>query len=171
MDRIDICESITLHKVAFILNPDDEWSKFPSHLKPIVEREWYEFKYFENDAKTINPVFKNIPNSCGGIYLFCIKPNIIPSVHLYLGYIGRAKKTQYQNLRKRVSEYAAETGRQKIYLMKHYWGQYLYVRYLPLPDQSNQVIDELEEALIKAALPPFNDVYPKVYNQAIKSAF
>lgn len=55
--------------------------------------------------------------------------------------------------------------------MKRHWSKYLYVKYLPLPTVSNDVIDELEEELIKAALPPFNDRYPKVYNQAIKSAF
>lgn len=171
MDRQDLCDSIKLHKVPFVLNPNNEWSSFPNHLKPIVERDWLEFKYFEDDCTTINPLFHNIPNTCGGIYLFCIKPNIIPNIHLYLAYIGRAKKTPHQNLRKRVSEYAKETERPKICDMKRFWSQYLYVRYLPLPDQDNDLIDELEKALIKVALPPFNEMYPKVYNQAMRSAF
>ena len=55
--------------------------------------------------------------------------------------------------------------------MKQFWSPYLYVRYLPLPTESNECIDELEEELIQAVLPPFNDQYPKVYNQAIKAAF
>lgn len=49
--------------------------------------------------------------------------------------------------------------------MKHYWSPHLYVRYLPLED--NDTIDEIEEELIKAILPPYNDRYPGVYNQAI----
>ena len=45
------------------------------------------------------------------------------------------------------------------------------MQYLPLPLESNDRIDELEKELIKMALPPFNDKYPEVYNQAMKAAF
>lgn len=92
-------------------------------------------------------------------------------MHLYLAYIGRARNTPYQNLRKRVSEYAKEKERLKIVNMKRFWSPYLYVQYLPLPLESNDRIDELEKELIKMALPPFNDKYPEVYNQAMKAAF
>lgn len=50
MDKYDLCTFVKLHKVSFVLNPDNEWSNFPGHLKPIVEREWLEFKYFEADS-------------------------------------------------------------------------------------------------------------------------
>lgn len=171
MNRVDLCEAVKLHKVYFVLNPDEEWDKFPDHLKTLVKQPWTEFKYFVDDTNTLSPEAESIPNNCGGIYLFYINANVIPNVHVYLAYIGRAKKTDNQNLRKRVRQYATEVKRPKIYDMKHYWSKYLYVRYLPLPGASNALIDELEEELIKAALPPFNDKYPKVYNQAIKSAF
>lgn len=171
MDRVDLCNSVRLHKVHFVLNPDDEWAKFPDHLKSLVNQQWTEFKFFEKDSDIINPEVDKIPNTCGGIYLFYIKPDVIPKIHHYLVYIGRARKTQYQNLRKRVREYATETKRLKIHNMKLIWGSYLYVRYLPLPTEDNDCIDELEKELIKAVLPPFNDEYPEVYNQAIKSAF
>lgn len=112
-----------------------------------------------------------MPNNCGGIYIFLIKPNVIPDVHLYLAYIGRAKKTNYQNLRKRVSEYACENERLKIVNMKRFWSPYLYVQYLPLPSETNDCIAELEKELIKTVLPPFNDKYPDIYDQAMKHAF
>ena len=105
------------------------------------------------------------------VYIFLIKPNVIADIHLYLAYIGRAKNTPYQNLRKRVREYASETERLKIVNMKRFWSPYLYVQYLPLPAESNDCIDELERELIKTVLPPFNDVYPEVYNRAMKAAF
>lgn len=171
MDRVDLCDAVKLHKVPFILNPDSEWSRFPDHLKPIVQQPWTEFKYFADEGQTINAAIKNVPNTCGGIYLFYIKANVIPEVHVYVAYIGRARSTDNQNLRKRIRNYATETKRPKIYDLKRYWSPYLFVRYLPLPQESNDLIDELEEELIKAALPPFNDKYPKVYNQAIKAAF
>lgn len=87
-----------------------------------------------------------------------------------MAYIGRAKKTKYQNLRKRISEYAREKERLKIVNMKRFWSPYLYVQYLPLPLESNECIDELEKELIKAILPPL-DEYPDTYNQAMRQAF
>lgn len=108
MNRVDLCDAVKLHRVWFVLNPDNEWEKFPEHLKALVQQPWTEFKYFEDEMNTLSPEASNIPNSCGGIYLFYINANVIPDVHVYLAYIGRAKKTDSQNLRKRVREYATE---------------------------------------------------------------
>lgn len=168
MDRLDMCEAITLHKVPFVLNPTNEWGSLPPHLQEVIQQPWTEFKYFVGNNE-INPEISNVPSNRGGIYLFLIKPNVIPEVHLYLAYIGRAKITEHRNLRKRLREYASEEERQKICLLKKYWSPYLYVRYLPLDD--NTLIAELEKALIKVVLPPFNDQYPDVYNQPMRAAF
>ena len=171
MERLDMCDAIKQHKVSFVLNPSGEWENFPVHLKALVAQPWIEFKYFLDDTGRINPAISNVPNNCGGIYVFLIKPNIVPDAHLYLAYIGRAKKTPHQNLRKRVSEYATEEERLKIANMKRLWSPYLYVRYLALPEENNDCIIELEKELIKTVLPPFNDQYPEVYNQAMRAAF
>ncbi len=171
MDILDMCEAVKLHKVPFVLNPTGEWDRFPAHLKRVLEYPWYEFKYFKDGSNEINPQISEVPNNCGGIYIFVIKPNVIPSIHLYLAYIGRARSTDNQNLRKRVREYADEKKRPKIATMKRYWSDYLYVRYLPLPEENNDCIDEVEKELIRTALPPFNDKYPDVYNQAMRAAF
>ena len=171
MDRLDMCDAVKLHSVPFVLNLSGEWDRFPTHLKRFVTQPWTEFKYFVDRTNRINHAIANVPNDCGGVYIFLIKPNIISDAHLYLAYIGRARKTPYQNLRKRVSEYASENERLKIVNMKRYWSPYLYVQYLPLPLESNDCIDELERELIKTVLPPFNDRYPEVYNQAMKAAF
>ena len=169
MKRLDMCNAIKEHKVSFALNPTDEWASFPSHLQAVVQRPWTELKYFVGNTKTINPAILRIPDTCGGIYIFLIKPNVVPDAHLYLGYIGRAKLTSHQNLRKRVKEYAAEETRLKIVQMKEMWGPYLYLRYLPL--DNNDLIVELEKELIRVILPPFNDKYPGVYNSAMHAAF
>lgn len=171
MDRLDMCDAVKLHRVPLVLNPNGEWDRFPVHLRQLVEQPWHGFKYFVDGTNQINPEISNVPNNCGGIYIFLIKPNVIPDVHLYLAYIGRAKKTDHQNLRKRVREYACENERLKIVNMKRFWSPYLYVQYLPLPLESNDCIDQLEKELIKTVLPPFNDEYPDVYNQAMKHAF
>ena len=71
----------------------------------------------------------------------------------------------------RVKEYAKETDRPKICEMKRHWGSYLYLRYLPMPEEDNEHIIRLEEELLKTVIPPFNDMLPKIYNQAVKAAF
>ena len=169
MERVDLIDAVALRKVSFVLNPEDEWGRFPDDLKELVNRPWREIKYFIGES--INPEINNVPNDCGGIYIFYIKPNVIPDVHLYLAYIGRAQKTTYKNLRKRVREYAKETERPKICQMKRHWGSYLYLRYLPMPTEDNDCIKRLENELIKTILPPFNEKLPEIYNQAVKAAF
>ena len=169
MERVDLIDAVKLRKVTFVLNPADEWERFPDDLKDIINRPWKEIKYYIGD--TLNPEIDNVPNDCGGIYVFYIKPNIIPDIHLYLAYIGRAQKTTYQNLRKRVKEYAKETDRPKRCELKRHWGSYLYLRYLPMPEEDNEHIIRLEEELLKTVIPPFNDMLPKIYNQAVKAAF
>ncbi|AFV03482.1 hypothetical protein UNSWDHB_322 [Dehalobacter sp. UNSWDHB] len=48
------------------------------------------------------------------------------------------------------------------------WGQYLYVRYLPLTD--NDLIDSIESEIINKVLPPFNDMIPdKQIRTAVKA--
>lgn len=166
-EMLDMCYAVKTHKIPFVLNPDGGWTSFPAHLRPIVERPWKEIKYYSDGE--LNSEIQSIPNDCGGIYVFLIKPEVIPQIHLYLAYIGRAKHTQYQNLRKRVCEYAKETKRPKICMLKDQWRDHLYLSYLPL--DNNDLIEEMEEELIKAILPPFNDQYPAVYNVAMHAAF
>ena len=168
-ELLDMCYAVKTHIVPFVLNPKGGWAALPAHLKQLVDKPWAELKYFSDGTKTLNPEIQTIPNNCGGIYVFLIKPEIIPDIHLYLAYIGRAKYTHYQNLRKRVREYARETKRPKICMLKEQWGEYLYLRYLPL--DNNDLIDEMERELIRAVLPPFNDQYPDVYNEPMHAAF
>ena len=73
MDRLDMCEAVKLHRVPFVLNPSGEWARFPEHLKCFVEQPWTEFKYFVDGTNQINPAIVNVPNNCGGVYIFLIK--------------------------------------------------------------------------------------------------
>jgi GIY-YIG catalytic domain. len=110
----------------------------------------------------------DLPTNTGGIYLFVAKPNLIPNSHFYLLYVGRAHYTYNQNLRKRCKEYIKEQSRPKVKRMIEGWGQYLYVRYLPLTD--NDLIDSIESEIINKVLPPFNDMIPdKQIRTAVKA--
>jgi hypothetical protein len=171
MDKLDLCESIKNHKVSFVLNPDCGWENFPKYIQDIItSNPWYEIKYFVNNTSELNPEVNSVPNDCGGIYSFIIKPNLITGYHLYIAYIGRARCTDFQNLRKRVKEYQTDE-RLRIQELKQYWGPFLYLRYIPLKEESNATIDAIEKALNKAILPPFNDQYPDTYNQPMRAAF
>ena len=82
-------------------------------------------------------------------------------------YIGRAKKTEKQNLRKRCKEYYSEERPKIGRLLRSCW-KYIYIKYLPLED--NVLIDRVEAELINTILPPCNDKIPnKVIQNTIKA--
>lgn len=172
LQTIDMCSSdIQTRHVPFILNPADVWNSFDSTLKTLIQEEegWEEIKFLADDG-SLNDEIGKIPNDYGGIYIFIAKPNIIPQAHQYIFYIGRAKCTDAQNLRKRCREYFLRRSRSKINSMITTWGKFLYIKYLPLID--NDIITRLESELILAIFPPFNDDYPnKQIKQAKKAAF
>ena len=104
MDRLDMCEAVKLHRVPFVLNPSGEWARFPEHLKCFVEQPWTEFKYFVDGTNQINPAIANVPNNCGGVYIFLIKPNVISDIHLYLAYMVPSRFMRKKICRLRLSE-------------------------------------------------------------------
>jgi hypothetical protein len=168
-DYIDMCSKIKDKKVAFVLNPDDIWERFDPSLKSLLQTDWQEVKFLDDSCDKLHNSMSNLPNNNGGIYVFIVKPNIIPDVHQYILYIGRARYNERQNLKKRCREYLTDT-RPKISLMREYWGKHLYIKYLPLSD--NHIIDRLENELIRTVFPPCNDKYPdKVIREALKAAF
>ena len=166
---IDMCNKIKEKKLHFVLNPDDSWGKFDASFKTIVDTDWYEVKFLDDSCSALHNNMDTLPNDNGGIYVFIAKPEIIPCAHQYILYIGRAKLTKSQNLRKRCKEYFGDT-RPKVYSMVNSWGNHLFIRYLPLSD--NNIIDNLEKELIRTIFPPCNDYYPdKITRMAMKSAF
>lgn len=168
-ELFDMCKSIRNHRISFVLNPEDCWASFDSSLATIVNGgTWQEVKFLNNDATNINQQLSTVPNDKGGIYLFVLKPNIVPSVHRYILYVGRVKFTTNQNLRKRFKEYWKD-GRTDIVNMRETWGKDLYIRYLPLTD--NKLIDKLEKELIRVIIPPCNSEYPGILNKAMNAAF
>lgn len=155
--EIDVCASVCSSRIHFILSPE-LWGCFDSALCTLINCTWEEVKFLDSN-EDMHPSMDNLPTNKGGIYAFVAKPNIIPNTHMYIMYIGRALNTPSQNLRKRCGEYYTEK-RPKIKRMIESWGQYLYIRYLPLDD--NSTIEALEKELINKILPPFNDSIPDV---------
>jgi hypothetical protein len=171
MEEIDVVRStMSESKVNFILNTT-LWDSFDDKLKQIIHSfgTWTEIKFLDNNGNN-NPSLDTIPNDKGGVYIFITKPDILPAdIHLYLMYVGRALCTGKQNLRKRCKEYSTKQKRPKISRMIQQWGKYLYIRYLPLDD--NSLISNMEAEIINKILPPFNDRIPDQEIQEAVEAF
>jgi hypothetical protein len=169
MKEIDVIDDMAKPLVRFRLNTS-LWGSFDSNILNIIShpQSWVEVELLAPDG-TRHPQLRTIPNNKGGIYLFLAKPNILPESCLYLMYIGRAFITSEENLRERCSKYPSEKKHPKIKRMIEQWGQYLYIRYLPLDD--NDRIDIVERELVNKILPPFNDEIPDQKISAAVKAF
>lgn len=171
-EEIDVIKkSIVDTKVTFTLNPKF-WEDFDQNMKKSLYSsfQWNEIKFLDEN-KELHKNINNVPTDFGGIYLFVAKPNILSDAHYYLLYVGRARKTNNQNLRKRCKEYFNEIKKEKrplIHRMLNTWGDYLYIRYIPLAD--NDEINRIEAELINRLLPPFNYEIPdKKIRDAVKA--
>lgn len=130
-------------------------------------------KFFNDDCTEINNAIQSLPNDAGGIYFFILKNDILPNLSSHILYIGRARYTNKQNLRKRCREYFSvyykeETKRQHIYRMLKTWGSCLHLHYLPLND--NDEIDHFEKLLLNNIQPPCNIDIPCTKIKRIKQS-
>ncbi|OMF28674.1 hypothetical protein BK133_18655 [Paenibacillus sp. FSL H8-0548] len=162
MEEIDLIRKIHSTKIEFKMCPD-LWG-----LEGIdfSQTTFKETKFLNDLGTAMHENMNNLPSTSGGIYFFYIRPGILPNTD-YLVYIGRAKYTDSQNLKKRCRSYFQKypNERPKINTMIREWGPYLHLRYMELTD--NHLISSFEEKLINSFIPPFNDEIP---NKTIKRA-
>lgn len=126
------------------------WKEFSINLDAFT---WHEFLFCPESLS-------EIPNTTG-VYTFVIKPDIggHPACS-YLMYVG---KTEKQNLRKRFSQYLEEQAgkrkpRPKVQYLLRKYPERLYFVCLPLNDTISPT--DVENALLKAYLPPCNVSFP-----------
>lgn len=169
---VDILQGLK-DKRFLIELPSHLWHTVDSKVLQIVKSDgWKYFKFYTEEGERSAEISK-ISRESGGIYVFYINPDILPESHRILMYIGRARYTEYQNLRKRISEYYGyappSDERPKIAEMFREWSEDIYCGYLEL-SCSNEEIDYIEAELIKKLLPHCNDVIPdKTIRQAVKA--
>lgn len=169
---MDLISGFNTKKILLEL-PSHLWHKISKDVLDIVKKaEWKSFKFFDGVQRSSE--IKRINNKSGGIYLFYISPEVIPQNHRIVMYIGRARYTNNQNLRKRITEYygyvAPNYDRPKITTMFQQWSEDVYCSYLEL-DCSNETIDLIEKELINKLLPYCNDAIPdKKIQKAVKAA-
>ena len=105
----DLVESdLMSYKVNFILSPE-LWDKFDLEGIDVDYSKWDRAKMIGDDGG-ISSETNRIPKDCGGIYVYTIVSSIIPNGGNYLMYIGKATKTETENLRARVRSYKKQFG-------------------------------------------------------------
>lgn len=164
-------EEIELRKVEYKLH-SDLWGKFSFPGLDLEFSNWTKIKYLNASADAFEIDIENIPDNHGGLYLFYVKCKVISGITEYPLYIGRAQKTQTQNLRKRVKEYfqhySKDNERPRVTRMFKYWAKDLYLAYIII-DENDEIMD-LEKQLINSLLLPMNTEIPDAeIKQAIKA--
>lgn len=160
------------YQMTFILSPE-LWEKFNLEGINVDYSKWARVKMMDAD-KELSDETNRIPNDCGGIYVYVIVSPIIPNGGNYLMYIGKATKTESENLRARVRTYKKQFGekynRSKLHTMFTKWGEYVY--YLPMKSSAAD-IKEIEDRLIAAyGRPPCNkEILIRSVKDAVDAAF
>jgi len=160
----------------FLINPI-LWTDSAEINRHININDMNEVKYVRDDLTSYDSDLNSLPTT-GGLYFFFIKPPILFGKIQYLVYIGRARGTDNQNLKKRCREYfydfrnvnKDDSRTRKVRRMIKRWGKYLYLQYIEIGN--NSLIDSLESLLINNIRPPFNSSIPeKIYYQPAVAAF
>lgn len=107
---VDIFQKSKLLTLAFELNID-KWDTMSETVKAAVSSGWQSIKYLNEEGTGVNSEIAQIPNDCGGIYIFLLKPDKIPQLHRYIMYIGRARRASNFSLRQRCARYINDTIR------------------------------------------------------------
>lgn len=170
-NAFDLAESLHREKLTYILSSDLK-NNFQHSEINLNFNNWSHVKYLNDDSSEINLEVGQIPNNTGGLYLFYLPCHILPSITEFPFYIGRAKKTDNQNLRKRIKEYfqhySNDKERPKIYRMLRVWGAHLRVAYYPI--ESNSEIETIEKDMINSLVLPMNDKIPDItISNAVKA--
>lgn len=141
----------------------ERWNEASPKIKSEINAlPWSDYiKYLSEDG-TLSTGLNALPNDAGGLYLFFIQGQTLPSSEMYLAYVGRALYTDSENIQKRVRRYLWEStyikGRPKIKRLFRHWKNYLYVKFCYTKD--NKLIEDGEKTIIRAILPPFNSDFP-----------
>ncbi len=155
---VDIFNLEKIYTLDFKL-PIYLWDTIEEKIKETIKTGWQTIKYLNSSGKGLSEEFNQLPDNCGGIYVFNIQADIIPDVHKYIMYIGRARKREEYSLKKRCRGYLND-NRPKVANMVKLWGEKLYLTYLPI-SESDEVISLIESELLRVIRPPCNTQLPR----------
>lgn len=167
-----LAEELKLRRVEFTLS-ESMWVKYDLSAINLDLANWTTIKYLNADGTDFSDEIDQLPDNRGGLYMFSINCPVIPGRTEFPAYIGRAKMTDGQNLRKRCrsyfTKYSREDERPKITTLFNYWKKQLYLSFMTI-DENDQTV-EFEAKLINSLLLPFNDVIPEKEIRDAQKAF
>jgi hypothetical protein len=134
---------------TFILYPKF-WTAYPDRVPTL---NWKKVRF---NAQGV----RQLPDDKKGIYSFVAEPQI--ARHHAIGYLLYIGETHKQTLRTRCTSYLYEVNKKKqrvhIAEMLSRWPDHLWLHYAVIDDHAKIV--SLEEDLLAAFHPPFNDDFP-----------
>lgn len=156
--RRKITEDLRKYNVQSIVLSPNRWETFKSGLN----LDWKLVKFKLGSIE-------DIPDDKFGVYSFVVEPGIANHPRCsYLLYIGKA---EVQMLRDRLKQYFYEPsnpkGRGPIQDMIIDWPDHLFVCYAVVEDTT--IIDDLENSLVEAFVPPLNQQYRGELGQAVRA--
>jgi len=102
-----------------------------------------------------------------GVYTLIIQPGIALHPHCsYMAYVGMTDRTLRERFKEYLNEKKRITGRPKLLGLLNKYDKYVYFCCAEVSDQS--LIAQIEDDLIGAWVPPFNDKYPARIRKVIK---
>lgn len=151
----------------------EHWLRYDLEGLDLSFTNWRTIKYLNDAGDDFGNDIGVLPNDEGGLYLFSVRCPVITGMTDYPVYIGRALRTKHQSLRARCrsyfTTYARNDERPLIHRMFKYWGQDLYLSFLPIAD--NAVTIDFEKKLINALLLPCNEQIPDIEVRQAVNAF
>ena len=149
------------YKIEVKLNPD-KWTN-KRHLKTLNEVDWKMVKY-HNSSGNESAEFKRIPSTIGGVFMWVIKPSLVPINNLsIIAYVGSSERniqnSVLQFIRSGASRY---TGRLINNLFQTY-ADCLYLVYY-----ENSVVAEskaISNELIDATEPPIRIISGTLFSR------
>lgn len=169
---VDVIQELQLMTWTFCLSTE-LWEKYNSRKSSVNIANLMKIKYFNDDTRKLSEEVDKLPNNKGGIYLYVIENPIIPNSGSYIMYVGRARKTASESLKKRAKSHYAQYIRheenERLERLFDNWWSYIYFIYVPIDE--NDEIDLIEDELITALTPPCNKEYPSPQIRKKLSAF
>lgn len=156
--RKQVTEDLQKYNVSSMVLSPTRWA---SYVDP-TPLTWQKVKFTREHMDLV-------PDNQFGIYTFIVDAGVAGHPHCsYLLYLGKAEK---QSLRKRINQYFYEPdnpkGRGAVQDMILDWHLHLYVCFAPVTDISR--IDDLENALLEALVPPMNQTYKGSFGEAYRA--
>jgi hypothetical protein len=138
------------------------------HTLPDTLEELFEHCIVVEKVRFNKAGISQLPDDKPGLYSFVVHPNVGGHEAIaFLLYIGEATK---QTLQSRCSDYLPESKKKKarvpIRSMVLKWPDNLWIYFSPVDDVST--IKQLEEDLVKAYIPPFNQMFTAQVGKAGK---